>query len=77
MSDFYRAEPATVDPLLVDAVSAAKLLSISQKTLWLYTQSGEIPHRRIGSRVLYPLALLRAYAETGTTNSAMKNASGG
>ncbi len=44
--DPYRVEPATVEPLLVDAVSAAKLLSISQKTLWLYTQSGDI---RIGA----------------------------
>lgn len=70
MSDPYRAESATVEPLLIDAVSAAKLLSISQKTLWLYTQSGDIPHRRIGSRVLYPLALLRAYAESTSVSGA-------
>lgn len=69
MSDPYRAESASVEPLLIDAVSAAKLLSISQKTLWLYTQRGDIPHRRIGSRVLYPLSLLRAYAETGSTTA--------
>jgi len=72
MHDQNRAEPATVEPLLVDAVSAAKLLSISQKTLWIYTQAGSIPCKRIGSRVLYSLALLRAYAESTT-----KNASGG
>lgn len=52
MSDQFHAEPATVEPLLVDAVSAAKLLSISQKTLWIYTQAGAIPSKRIGSRVL-------------------------
>jgi hypothetical protein len=69
MSDPYRAENATLEPLLVDAISAAKLLSISQKTLWLYTQRGDIPHRRIGSRVLYPLAFLRCNAETGSAAS--------
>lgn len=69
MSDSYQAEPSKVEPLLVDAVSAAKLLSISQKTLWIYTQAGSIPSKRIGSRVLYPLALLRAYAESTTKNA--------
>jgi predicted DNA-binding transcriptional regulator AlpA len=59
-----RAEPAKVEPVLIDAVSAAKLLSISAKTLWVRTKSGEIPSRRIGGRVLYSLNAIRRWADS-------------
>jgi len=63
-----RAEPAKIEPVLVDAASAAKLLSISTKTLWLRTKSGEIPSRRIGGRVLYSLNALRRWADAPSVN---------
>jgi len=63
-----RAEPAKIEPVLIDAVSAAKLLSISTKTLWLKTKAGEVPHKRLGGRVLYPLAALREWANAPSVN---------
>jgi len=53
--------PAQV-PILVDAIEAAKLLSISPRTLWGLTQRGEIPCRRIGRRVLYARSALEEFA---------------
>lgn len=74
MSEFSvvsnRAEPTPVEPLLIDAVSAAKLLSISTKTLWLRTKSGEIPARKIGGRVLYSLQKLREFANSNDSDAA-------
>jgi len=40
--------------LLLSARDAASALGISARTLWSLTQAGEIPHVRIGRRVLYP-----------------------
>ena len=40
-------------PLLISAVQAAKELGISPRNLWTQTQSGTIPHIRLGYRVLY------------------------
>ena len=52
-------QPA-VPPLLLDAHEAARALRLSERTLWARTKAGEIPHVRIGRRVLYsPAALER------------------
>jgi len=52
-------QPA-VPPLLLDAHEAARTLRLSERTLWARTKAGEIPHVRIGRRVLYsPAALER------------------
>jgi excisionase family DNA binding protein len=56
--------------LLVDAPEAARLLSISLRLLWTYTADGRIPSVRIGRRVLYPVAKLRAWLETQATATA-------
>ena len=42
-----------VEPLLMDARTASKSLSISERSLWTFTKNGEIPCVRIGKRVLY------------------------
>jgi hypothetical protein len=34
---------------------------ISERLLWAKTKSGEIPHRRVGTRVIYPVALLQKW----------------
>jgi excisionase family DNA binding protein len=47
---------ATKEPLLIDAAEAAKLLSISKRTLWTLTNSREIPSVRIGRSVRYVVA---------------------
>jgi hypothetical protein len=75
MSEFgnennVRAVPAQIEPVLIDAISAAKLLSISTKTLWLRTKSGEIPAKKIGGRVLYSLQKLREFANSNGSDAA-------
>ena len=49
------------DKLLLDTREAARRLSISERTLWAMTQAGDLPHVRIGRRVLYRPASLDAY----------------
>lgn len=54
------------EPLVLRAPAAAKMLAISLRTLWLKTNTGEIPHARIGRSVVYPLAALRTWLESRT-----------
>lgn len=54
---------SSIDPLNVDRREAARLLGISERLLWAWTKQNRIPHLRIGSRVLYPLHLLRRWVE--------------
>ena len=42
---------------------AAHAVGISERLLWAKTKSGEIPHCRIGTAVIYPLRLLQEYLE--------------
>lgn len=47
-------QDAAVPPdLLWSARRTAKAMSISDRSLWTLTHTGEIPHVRIGRRVLY------------------------
>ena len=49
--------------LLIGAREAAKALAISERTLWELTNSGDVPHVRIGRRVLYDPDDLRAWID--------------
>jgi hypothetical protein len=53
------------EPLLVSAVQASQLLSISQRTLFALTKSGVVPHRRLSNRVLYSPDELRDWIAKG------------
>ena len=56
--------PAEAEPLLIGAADAAKLLSISSKTLWNHTvPRGDIPCVTIGTRVLYSPPDLKTWIE--------------
>jgi len=61
-------------PLAVRPREAAKLLSISERTLWTLTQRGEVPAKRIGTgrrrTVLYSVAELRAWLAGGNGEDA-------
>ena len=48
-------------PLAVSVKEAAALLSVSERTIWSLAQRGEIKSRKIGSRVVFPLASIRAF----------------
>jgi len=50
------------EPLAVSSREAARLLSVSQRTLWTLTAPrGPVPCVRVASRVLYRPGDLRAY----------------
>jgi excisionase family DNA binding protein len=57
-----RVTMASEDKLLVSREEAAQLLSISQRGLDYLVASKRLPTRRIGGRVLIPVAELRKYA---------------
>ncbi len=52
----------TVEPILLDRRTAAKLLSISVRQLDYLGQRNELPTIRVGRRVLFSLADLREFA---------------
>lgn len=57
---------APARPLALSAHAAAEMLGISARTLWTLTNAGEIPHARIGRRVVYPLADLESWLAART-----------
>jgi excisionase family DNA binding protein len=58
-----RPEAHAVEPLLVPAREAARLLAVSERTLWGLTRRGEVPCVRIGRAVRYDPRDLAAYVE--------------
>lgn len=52
------------EKLLLNARETAEILNISTRLLWTKTKSGEIPSVRLGTRVLYSIAKLRAWLES-------------
>jgi len=66
MSASLRATPslAAVAPLLLMARDAAKLLAVSERTLWgLTVPRGPIPSIKIGRSVRYSLTDLHAFVD--------------
>jgi excisionase family DNA binding protein len=53
--------PQGGQPLLVGVADVARLLNVSARTVWSLTDTGQLPHLRIGRRVLYPLESVRAW----------------
>jgi len=52
-------------PVVLRYREAAKALGVSQRTLWLWTKAGIVPHVRVGlgrrKTILYPLDELKAW----------------
>jgi excisionase family DNA binding protein len=61
--------------LAVSRGEAAAMLGISARLLWTWTNAGQIPHVRIGARVLYPVEQLREWLgkQASTTNPKPEN----
>jgi excisionase family DNA binding protein len=53
-----------VEPLAVDVQEAARLISLSPRTIRRYIQLGRLRGVRIGRRVLVPLESLKALLHT-------------
>lgn len=50
-------------PLAVDEREAARLLGISQRTLWGLADAGKVRAVKIGTRKLYPVSELQRYLQ--------------
>lgn len=59
---------AGIPALALRPREAAKVLSISERTLWTLTNRREIPHLRLGRAILYPVDGLRSWlaGQSGT-----------
>ena len=51
--DRQAAAPATGEPAVMDADQVAAFLGVDRKTVYDYAGRGEIPHRRLGKRLLF------------------------
>lgn len=65
----FQQQPVLASPILVDVREAARLLCISQRTLWTLTNGGEIPSLKIGRCVRYRLEDLNKFALQRTSAS--------
>jgi len=63
METTFLAQRTVPPPILVNALEAARRLSISARKLWSLTKSGEIPSLKIGKSVRYRVADLEAWTE--------------
>lgn len=62
--DILMAAPDLDDRLLVGGRDAARVLSVSQRTLHTLAMRGDIPSIRIGARRLYSLEQLRGWIDS-------------
>lgn len=56
-------------PLLVTARQAAKMLSLSERTLWSLSQKGLIPAMKIGKAVRYSVKVLETWVANQSISS--------
>lgn len=54
-------QQAQDDPEVLTVQQAAKLLGLGLHTVYEATNRGEIPHRRVGRRILYSRAAILAW----------------
>ena len=53
-----------VEALAVNGKDAAKMLGVSERTVFNLVQAGKIVRKKIGWRSLYPVASIKAFLET-------------
>ncbi len=63
-------QPAQLAPLLLNARDAARMLAISERTLWGLTAAGEIACIRFGRAVRYSVDDLRAFVARARSRKA-------
>lgn len=61
------ADPSSAPPLLLTSRDAARLLAISERTLWGLTKVGKIPVVRIGRSIRYDRHDLTRWIEQNKT----------
>lgn len=60
--------PKKVERLTVNAVEAAEMLGISERTLWQWKRDNRIPYIQRGRRVLYSIEALRRFVNGNMAN---------
>ena len=53
-----------IEPLAVNSRDAAKMLGVSERTIFNLAKQGRIVCRKIGWRSLYPVSSLKAFLES-------------
>lgn len=56
-----RPLPDLTNRLALDREEAAAALGLSARKVWELTNCGELPHKKIGTRTVYPVDALRAW----------------
>jgi excisionase family DNA binding protein len=69
---FQTKSETTMEPMLLLTRQAAKLLNISERTLWTLTNEGKIPCVRVGRSVRYDPNDLRAWIASAKSTSTGK-----
>jgi len=70
-------QSATVPtPLLVNSREAARLLCVSQRTLWTLADTGQIPRLKIGKIVRFDVSDLRAWIAKVKTSDTVSESNG-
>ena len=57
------------EPIAVTIAQAAAMLTLSERTVRSLVKSGELPHRRVGWRVLISAKALKAFIESEATDA--------
>lgn len=61
---FHKETEQIVEPMLLTARQTAKMLAISERSLYSLTKSGDLPAVRIGRSVRYDPADIRAWIKS-------------
>lgn len=63
-----------VPKLALRPCEAARAIGISERHLWAMTARGEVPHVRLGGRIVYPVAALEAWLDRAASGASTAEA---
>ena len=61
---FHQQTKETIEPMLLTTRQTARMLAISERSLYSLTKAGDLPAVRIGRSVRYDPADIRAWIES-------------
>ena len=74
MMNGEKDKSGNVPRLALRPKEAAAALGIGERKLYELTKAGEIPHVRLGGRILYPVGLLTRWLEAWAVGPAVEGA---
>ena len=57
-----------IERLTASVTEAAQMIGVSERTIHKLTKSGRLPHKRIGTRIVYPIERLRQFVNECETS---------